>query len=272
MDHDIVRYEVRSEKLKRYIYFFWVLKIDYIRLNHKLIPQRNINLRLNLSESPHFISVNGNMHLLERAYFSGLQSETLNAYLKLEGDVDVIGICFAPFGAYPFLKKPVSEFSNRIVGAGEAGCHDFLRFADVLKTIPNIDSRIEYLEKELNSLLENSINVPDDFIFIFNELVNKSSLQISEFCNNNGISPRKLERMYNKYVGLSANTYNLLQRFHRSANQVLNRDYSKLSEVAFDHEYYDQMHFIKDFKRFAGNSPGNFVRRDESLLQIGKFR
>lgn len=55
MSNDIVRYEVKNEQLRRYVKFFWELKIDYVRLNHKLIPQRNINLRLNLSDTPHFM-------------------------------------------------------------------------------------------------------------------------------------------------------------------------------------------------------------------------
>ena len=103
MSNDIVRYEVKSEQLRRYIKFFWVLKIDFIRLNHKLIPQRNINLRLNLSDTPHYMLREGKEYLLEKAYFTGLQSESLNACLKLEGDVNVIGICFEPYGLYPLF-------------------------------------------------------------------------------------------------------------------------------------------------------------------------
>ncbi len=272
MSNDIVRYEVKNEQLKRYVKFFWELKIDYVRLNHKLIPQRNINLRLNLSDTPHYMLREGKEYLLEKAYFTGLQSESLNAWLKLEGDVDVIGICFEPYGLYPFFHKPMCEFSNRIIGAGEAGCEEFVKIIEDLKTITDTESKIDLIEKELLMLHDSTFDVPDEFINIFKNFLNKSSVQISQFCNDNRVNLRRLERMYNRYVGLSANSYNLLQRFHSSASQVLYRDYSKLSDVAFDNEYYDQMHFIKDFKRFAGNSPGNFKNRDDSLLQIGKFR
>jgi AraC-like DNA-binding protein len=82
---------------------------------------------------------------------------------------------------------------------------------------------------------------------------------------------RTLERMYNKYVGVSANTYGTLNRFHKSLNQLLYTDYSKLSDLAFDNGYFDQMHFIKEFKRFAGNTPKNFIHQNNSILQIGKL-
>jgi AraC-like DNA-binding protein len=54
-------------------------------------------------------------------------------------------------------------------------------------------------------------------------------------------------------------------------NQLLKQDFSKLSDVAYDYGYCDQMHFIKDFKRFAGNTPKSFVTRNDSILQIGKL-
>ena len=82
---------------------------------------------------------------------------------------------------------------------------------------------------------------------------------------------RSLERMYNKYVGVPANTYGTLNRFHVSMNRLLYSDYDKLSDLAFDNGYFDQMHFIRYFKRFAGNTPGNFVKQNDSILQIGKI-
>jgi AraC-like DNA-binding protein len=76
--------------------------------------------------------------------------------------------------------------------------------------------------------------------------------------------------MFNKYVGVTASTFGTLNRFHGTLNQLLYSDFSKLSDLAYDNGYFDQMHFIKDFKRFAGDTPRRFVSRKNSILQIGK--
>jgi hypothetical protein len=58
--HKIIRYQVNNPLLRNYVKFFWELHIDDAQLNHKLIPQRNINLRFNLNETPQYACSDGN--------------------------------------------------------------------------------------------------------------------------------------------------------------------------------------------------------------------
>jgi AraC-like DNA-binding protein len=271
MQNQIRRYQVQNSLLRKYIRFFWELRIDQAQLNHKLIPQRNINVRFNLSDTPHYVCKDNNESLLEDVYFLGLQNQFANAFLKLNGKVNILGICFEPDGVYPFLKIPVSEFKNQILGADEIGFKIAKEISERLKEASDITSKLVILENELLSLLNNSCQIPANFRIIFNALNKENSLQLTEFCRQNNISLRRLERMYIKYVGLSANSYNTLNRFHGSLNQLLNTGFSKLSDLAYDNEYFDQMHFIKEFKRFTGNTPKNFINQNNSILQIGKL-
>lgn len=141
-----------------------------------------------------------------------------------------------------------------------------------LKEAPNVVARLTILENELLSLLDDRDYTPENFRQFFYMLKgNENSIQIADFCQRNNMGMRQLERMYNKYVGLSAMTFGTLNRFQNSLNQVLHSDYSKLSDIAFDNGYFDQTHFIKDFKRFAGDTPKSFVHQNNSILQIGKL-
>ncbi|NJO70367.1 MAG: helix-turn-helix transcriptional regulator [Bacteroidetes bacterium] len=179
---------------------------------------------------------------------------------------------FLPEGFFPFLKIPVSEFKNQMLGAGEVGFNPAKLMNEQLMEATGIEMRLSILEKELLSILDEDNNTPESFRKLFNTLKQScNTMNIKEFCQQNTVSMRSLERMYNKYVGVSANTYNALNRFHNSLNQLLYNDYSKLSDIAYGNDYFDQMHFIRDFKRFAGNTPKNFVHRNNSILQIGKF-
>lgn len=272
MNHEIRRYPVKHPVLKNYIKFFWELRIDHIQLNHILIPQRNINLRFNLSETPQLLCLNGNEHLLENTYFSGLQDHFTNAHLKLAGEVHMLGVCFFPEGFYPFIKIPLSEFKNQLLGAAEVGYTMVTTIVERLKEAPDVEARLDILENELIRLLLIKDNTTGEFQQIFRALKEiENSWQLADFCKQNNIGLRKLERMYNKFIGVSANTYGTLNRFHNSLNQLLYKDYSKLSDLAYDQGYFDQVHFIKEFKRFAGNTPKNFVHKNDSILQIGKL-
>jgi AraC-like DNA-binding protein len=273
MQHEIRKYPVRHPLLRNYIKFFWEIQIEHLQLNHKLIPQRNINLRFNLSDTPQYACINGMNHLLEDIYFSGLQDHYSNSFLKLNGKVDMLGVCFLPDGFYPFLNIPVSEYKNQLLGAEEIGFKLANTIKERLKEANNITERLNIIEEELLTLLECNDPIQVNFRKIFNKLSqSNASLPITEFCRQNYITVRSLERMFNKYVGISANTYGTLDRFHKSLNQLLYSDYSKLSDLAYGNNYFDQMHFIKDFKRFTGNTPKSFVQQNDSILQIGRLR
>ncbi|MFN8256506.1 MAG: helix-turn-helix domain-containing protein [Bacteroidales bacterium] len=272
MNDAIKKYPVQNPLLKNFIKFFWELRIENARLNHKIIPQRNINLRFNLGETPQYLSSNGQEHRLENVYFSGLHDQYRNTHLVQNGKVHVMGVCFFPDAFYPFFKIPVSEFKNQILGAGEIGFKLANAIGYQLKEADNITVRLAILEKELALLLVNYNLADGNFRKIFNALKqSENSIQISSFCDRNNIGVRSLERMFNKYVGVSANTYSTLNRFHNSMNQLLYTGYSKLSDLAYDNGYFDQMHFIKEFKRFAGNTPKSFIQQNNSILQIGKI-
>ncbi|HLN52391.1 MAG TPA: helix-turn-helix domain-containing protein [Lentimicrobium sp.] len=272
MNHLIKRYPVKNPILREYIKFFWGIKIDHLQLNHKLIPQRNINLRFNLSDTPHYLIQKSKESALQEVYFSGLHDQYEEASLKLDGHVDVLGISFLPDGFYPFIKVPLSEFKDQILSAEDAGLKIVSTVSDRLKSAQGIPERLDILENELVKTLSKNNPAPDNFRQIFNVVKQRESIQsIHEFCRMQNLGMRKLERMFNKYIGVSANTFTTLNRFQNSMNQLLYSDYTKLSDVAYDNGYFDQMHFIRDFKRFTGNTPAKFIRQRNSILQIGKM-
>ena len=268
----MIRYPVNHPELKKYIKFFWEIHAEHMQLNHKLIPVRNIDVKFNLNDTPHYICLGEKEYLLGDVYFSGLQDHFRKTQIKLNGKVDVLGICFFPEGLYPFLKIPLCEFRNKLLNVDELGVSPVRRIRERLLDAPDVNKRLTILEEELLALLDDKYYLPDNLRKLFQRFNQESnSLQISEFCNHYNLSARKLERLYDKYIGISPKTYATLNRFQDSVNHLLHNDYQKLSDIAFGNGYFDQMHFIKDFKRFAGNTPGKFIAQNNSMLQIWNF-
>lgn len=271
--HELIKYPVQHPVLKKYIRFFWSLKAEQMNINHRFIPQRNINLRLNLSETPQYLFLNGRKNLLEKGFFSGMQDHYTNASLISNGIADMMGICFLPFGMYPFLRIPISEFKNQILGTNEIGFKPASEIIFRLTETPVASERVMILEQILLKVLNADDIIHQNLHELFIRLNQGcSDIKLSEFCERNNISPRTLERIYNKYVGIPAKTYITLNRFHKSLNNLLYVRPSKLSNIAYCNGYFDQMHFIREFKRFAGNTPKAFIQQNNSMLQIGRFK
>lgn len=78
-----------------------------------------------------------------------------------------------------------------------------------------------------------------------------------------------IERMFNRNVVMSAISNFTLDRFHQNTSQLIGSHFDKLSDMAYEKNYFDQMHIIREFKRFSGESPQRLMRSTESQLQRG---
>jgi AraC-like DNA-binding protein len=210
---------------------------------------------------------------MNKIFFSGLFNKESENYIINEGALNIFGICFKTSGFYPFINSNLYEFKNHFWNLNETKLKFSSNFYNKLIETTTNEEIIEIVEKELyNNLLTDNQQF-NKFKEIFHYYENsKYSRDISEFCLKQKINIRKFERDFNKYIGISAKSYTSINRFQNSINQLLNKDFDKLSDIAYENGYYDQTHYINEFKKFTGNNPKKFDQQKNSLLNIGKLK
>lgn len=77
---------------------------------------------------------------------------------------------------------------------------------------------------------------------------------------NTGISPRQLRRLFKYYVGDSAKTFSKVVRFQNILRAKPSKQSLQRNKLFYE-GYFDQAHFIKEFKNFYGVTPGTIYRR-----------
>ena len=84
-------------------------------------------------------------------------------------------------------------------------------------------------------------------------------LSIDTLTERIGIGPRRLHRTFNRQVGLSPKTLCRIVRFQHSL-RMLERGPNgpEWARIAVECGYYDQSHFIKEFKAFSGKEPTSY--------------
>ncbi|QHT65251.1 helix-turn-helix transcriptional regulator [Rhodocytophaga rosea] len=85
------------------------------------------------------------------------------------------------------------------------------------------------------------------------------------------ISERQLQRRFKKQVGISLKRYQRVSRFELALKRLATVHYSELTSIAFELDYTDQSHFIKEFQEFAEMSPYNFVRNKSVGAESSSF-
>lgn len=72
-----------------------------------------------------------------------------------------------------------------------------------------------------------------------------------------GLSARQLRRLSHLYLGLSPKDFSKVARFQATLHLL---NVTKESHKVWVDHYYDQSHYIREFKRLTGTTPGNFLK------------
>ncbi len=262
------KYQVNEPILKHFIKYFWVMKSDQqVSINHKLLPVNNIDFILNFSSPIKYMSAGKKEIVPEIFHLNGIRDEY--HMINQTGKLNVVGISFFPDGLYPFLKTPLSEFTNKTIDLDLFFKKFTLEIEEKLNITSSIQEKIDIIENELLLLLDYKyIPSKETCQIISTYYSNIDNMSINDFCNQYGINQRKLERTFNNYIGISPKLFYRLNRFQGILNKIIKHEYFDLTSLTYENDYYDQTHFLKDFKSFTGCSPKQFINERGSVKQI----
>lgn len=263
----IKRYPVKDPLLKSLVKYFWIVKEDSHDLHHKYLPVGNIDLVLNLGRRTKYITPGNEEIITSRLYFNGI---TERYKLNIQnGTLNMLGISFFPTGLFPFLKTPLADFKNQTIDFNLVSEKMGREIIETIGHLDNIEYTLHILEIILLKYVDTRVILDNKALRLCNTFNNSiQDMTIETFCSEYGVNKRTLERFFNKYIGTSPKTYAKIKRFQKILRQLENKDYHSLTELTYEHNYYDQMHFIKDFKSFTGSTPTDYIMQKSSLRDI----
>ncbi|MCP4134321.1 MAG: AraC family transcriptional regulator [bacterium] len=264
---EIKRYGVKNQILRNLIKYFWVVKADKQDINHKFLPVCNIDLVLNLGHDPKYITKHDEILITNNLYFNGITEQyKLNVQ---KGELNLLGISFFPTGLFPFLNIPLAEFKNHTIEFDLVYKMLNLEIIDKIGQLDDMDNTLNTLEEILLKYLNYNMILDDTSIRLFDTFNNSiQNLTVEQFSDDYGINKRRLERFFNKFIGTSPKSFAKIKRFRNIIRQLENNNYESLTDLAYENNYYDQMHFIKDFKSFTGSTPTEYINQKSSLMDI----
>lgn len=179
----------------------------------------------------------------------------------LEGKGSVFGIKFRPGGFYPFFQKNISTLTNKTIPISELTKSDILPLENEIFQKEDEESRIKIIETWLENILPES----DPKIPLINSMIDKikedrSIQSVDQISKLFSINLRSLQRLFREYVGVSPKW--VIQRFRiqEVAERIEKEKSIHYAEMALELGYYDQAHFIKDFKNTIGLSPEEYLK------------
>ena len=180
----------------------------------------------------------------------------------LKGQGAVFAVKFTPAGFQPFARVPVSRFTDAIVTLrhvfGAAG----LELDEAILAENTTLGRIGIVERFLRARRPK----PDGNVSRVTKIVSTAAndrgmLKVDDLVERFGLSKRMLQRLFDRYVGVSPKWVIQRYRLHEAAERLAAGAPAGHSALALDLGYSDQAHFVRDFKAIVGVSPAAYARR-----------
>jgi len=83
---------------------------------------------------------------------------------------------------------------------------------------------------------------------------------LSEILSKLNLNERTFQRLFKKYVGVTASQYRRICQFQVSFSQLRSNEFNKLTDVAYDNGFADQSHFIRSFREFTQTTPNDYLK------------
>ena len=183
-----------------------------------------------------------------------------SSYVSAAGPATCVQVNLTPLGAHMVFGIAMHDLANVVVSLDDALPRGTVQLTERLEALPNWDARFALLDTILLARLAAARQPSPDVAWAWSILERTHGrAPIGWICDRLGRSRRHLAQRFREQVGLPPKTVARIMRFDRAVS-LLGPD-TELAAVAFECGYYDQAHLNRDFREFAGTSPGAFMRR-----------
>lgn len=259
--------------LKPFVSCYWVLRTGARFHNQQLlIPDGYVDLIFNYGQSYQRTEFDSGMpwKTINQSHIVGERAASV--LVENNAHMDLFGVKLNPYGLWALTNTPAREFSREIVPLHCLPA-SFLalesQIYDALGDAAKIMIMEQFLMENLLSFSSEHIQLQASTQMIIRS---KGNISINALTNEVNMPYKNLERAFNRFVGLSPKSFSRIIRF-KKVLRAINKSPDQTQHIYLDYGYYDQNHFIKEFKHFMGGTPTEYFNRqfhvEDKIFSLG---
>ena len=248
--------------LKSLIKCYWALEVpaEANPQKQRIVPDGCMEMIFILGDDIKRYTSENEFIIQPRAIVVGQITEPF--VIQPAGHVNCFAVRFYPYGFANFVETPVKELENKETPIswlfGESKAKELEK--QIVEATSN-EQRIKSIEAFLldrfneKPVIDQVVKTTLDALFS-----TKGNTQIGAILKEDRSKRRQLERKFSKQVGLSPKQLGKVIRLQTAIKMLLHENPEKLTHIAYESEYYDQAHFINDFRHFSGFTPEQYSK------------
>lgn len=258
-----------SKLLQPYVAGYWRASFNSGNaprpLDFKVAPRGLVELVIHLSDFHCDLVVDGQWTPSPDFTLIGMWTEAYE--VRFRKKVEALGIRFKPDGFFALFGIPAAEFTHRSTDMQDVLGIAFRDYCGRLREANSLPAQIKYTEDFLLAMLrKNGQGLP--YLHAAAELIRAKGgeITVDELSKKAFISSRQLEREFKNIIGLSPKAYIRIARLWQAQQLIGKSGFANLAQLSYHAGYYDQSHFIRDFKQLTGVTPTGFLARREQFI------
>lgn len=234
--------------------YFWIIESDDV----SDVP---LKYRLFAESSPGLVFFYSHHYGL----LSGLTDS--HREFNINGKLGIIGAYLYPYCLPALFSLPAEQITNTQVEITDLLGSDGASLREQVTNASSNAQRVEIISSYLIRRKKQAVFSDEGILNCVRHIVKyKGAVAIDHVVQGTGISNRQFDRKFQTAVGIPPKVFSRLIRFQSTLQIPRSGKTKNLTTLALDAGYYDQSHFIRDFKEFSGISPKEYFKLDGHLI------
>jgi AraC-like DNA-binding protein len=182
--------------------------------------------------------------------------------LRLSEGVETFGIFFEPLGLSRLFAIPARLLAGQTLDATTVlGIESGLLWEQIAYG-DSFQARVQIVENFLLARAGRTDSRDAPVMAVAQEMVRLHGMvRLPALAERYGLSIARLERCFSKELGMTPKAFARVARFRSAVDMKLAAPQRTWREIAYAHDYHDQMHMIHDFKQLSGDTPSRVLAR-----------
>lgn len=258
------RTHVPSPPLSDFVDLFWSYEgHGPPRAKERCLPTGTMELVVDLREDELRV-YDGRDHEQFRSFRTALicGAHSVPFVIDTASQASIMGVHFKPGGAFPFFKLPAEELRNAHLSLETLWGAKAVELRDRLLEAETPEARFRVLERALLARAFRSLTRHPAVAFALKKFGDvPHSRTVSDVSDRTGLSRRRFIRVFSEEVGLTPKRFCRVRRFQEALRLIEGEQRLDWGEIALGCGYFDQAHFIRDFRAFSGLAPTAYLAR-----------
>lgn len=262
-----------NPQLAKQVKLYWSIEDMVDGFQHereRIFPDGCIELIFNYSDRWRKYDTETEFHIQEPCFIHG----QLKTFFELQalGKIGVFSARMHPAGLQPFIDFDVDTFTGNTLTIAQVWGKDGEALEKRMLACSTNEERVAVLEEFLlGKRKEYKIdNAPVEHC-VDAMIKSVGNIAVDELADELKISKRQLERRFTAAVGITPKLFARITRFQNMLQLIENKEFKNFTTIAYEGGFYDQAHFIKDFKDFTGLNPKQYFSENLEMVKHFSF-